>query len=419
MAITEREQRGLAIAALCKIDKTNGVWTVPSQSGTGQYMVHHHGDKCHCTCPDFEIRQQKCKHIYAVEYTIEREVTSNGRETLTRTMTIVEKVSYKQNWPAYNEAQSHEKERFQTLLHDLCSQIPEPNRDRIRGRRPHPIKDCIFSMAFKVYSLFSARRFSTDLREAHERGYIASAIPGLKLAIFFENSDFTPILKQLIAESARPLRAVERDFAIDSSGFSSNRFERWFDHKYGVTRQKCMWVKTHIACGVKTNIITAVRILDKDAADCPQFVPLVKDTAQNFTIGEVSADKAYSSLENFEEVADMGGTAFITFKETATGGIGGMFEKMFHYFQYRREEFLQHYHKRSNVESTFSALKRKFGDSVKSKTDVAMTNEVLCKILCHNICCVIQEQVELGIEPVFWQDRPAPVTLDPSRMIRN
>ena len=76
-------------------------------------------------------------------------------------------------------------------------------------------------------------------------------------------------------------------------------------------------------------------------------------------------------------------------------------------FQFKRDEFLQHYHKRSNVESTFSAIKRKFGDSVRSKTDVAMKNESLCKILAHNICCLIQEQHELGIDPVFWPEAKA------------
>jgi hypothetical protein len=75
---------------------------------------------------------------------------------------------------------------------------------------------------------------------------------------------------------------------------------------------------------------------------------------------------------------------------------------MVNYFKCRQEDFLGHYHKRSNVESTFSAVKRKFGDSVRSKTDTAMVNEVLCKLLCHNICCLLQEQCELGIEPVFW-----------------
>jgi len=28
----------------------------------------------------------------------------------------------------------------------------------------------------------------------------------------------------------------------------------------------------------------------------------------------------------------------------------------------------------------------------------------LCKIICHNVCCVIQEMHELGIDPVFWED---------------
>ena len=39
---------------------------------------------------------------------------------------------------------------------------------------------------------------------------------------------------------------------------------------------------------------------------------------------------------------------------------------MFHYFQFRRDEFLAHYHKRSNVESTFSMIKAKFGDHLRS-----------------------------------------------------
>src|SRR5207253_3170965 len=194
--------------------------------------------------------------------------------------------TYRQDWPAYNEAQSQEKERFRVLLADLCAGIPEPDRKGVRGQRPHPVKDALFAMTYKVYCLFGSRRFSTDLREAHERGYISCAIPGVKVTAFHENPEFTPILKQLIALSALPLRTVEHDFAIDSTGFSSSRFERWYDHKYGTTRQQCVWVKVHAACGVKTNIVTAVRILDKDAADSPQFVPLVKETARTFTIGE-------------------------------------------------------------------------------------------------------------------------------------
>jgi hypothetical protein len=156
--------------------------------------------------------------------------------------------------------------------------------------------------------------------------------------------------------------------------------------------------------GVKTNVVTAVRILDKDAHDSPQFIPLVKETRKLFDIGEVSADKAYVSVENFEAVAECGGQAFIAFKSNNTGAAGGHFEKAFHYFQFNQEEYMAHYHKRSNVESTFSAIKRKFGADVVSKSPTAMVNEVLCKLICHNLTCLIQEQESLGIVPVFWKD---------------
>ncbi len=396
-----REERGLVIAALCKLNRTPDGWLVPSQSNETIYRVNV--EKQTCTCPDHQEAGFKCKHLYAVEFTIKREVHPDGSVTDTRSVTFTEKVTYKQDWPAYNYAQSIEKDRLQELLHDLCRGVPEPERKSV-GRKPHTVRDSIFAACFKVYSTVSSRRFSCDLNESHERGYLSAPVPGMKVPQFFENPACTPILKSLIAQSSLPLRSVETKFAIDSSGFATSKFERWFDHKYGVTRRKCAWVKVHIATGVKTNTVTAVRILDKDAADCPQFVPLVKDTAKNFTIGEVSADKAYASLENFEAVAECGGTGFMAFKANTTGGVGGLFQKMFHYFQFKQEEYLKHYHQRSNVESTFSMVKRKFGDSVRSKTDTAMVNEVLCKFLCHNLCVLIQEECELGIDPIFWPD---------------
>ena len=46
-------------------------------------------------------------------------------------------------------------------------------------------------------------------------------------------------------------------------------------------------------------------------------------------------------------------------------------------------------------------VKAKFGGSVRSKTLVAQINEALTKILCHNICVLIQSVYELGVAPVF------------------
>ena len=261
----------------------------------------------------------------------------------------------------------------------------------------------------KVYTTASARRSMSDLREAHERGHISKLPCHNSVLNALENPDLTPILRSLITESSRPLNAVEVDFAVDSSGFTTCRFESWFDHKYGAPRRQHTWVKAHIMCGIKRNVVTAIEIRGRDTNDRTQLPALVDSTAQHFAIGEVSADKAYGTVVNADTIASHGGTPFIAFKSTHTGQGGhsrpkgsGAWGKMFGYFLYRREEFVAHYHKRSNVESTFSMIKRKFGDSLRSKTETAQINETLAKVLCHNLVVLIHEMYELGIEPVFW-----------------
>jgi hypothetical protein len=62
----------------------------------------------------------------------------------------------------------------------------------------------------------------------------------------------------------------------------------------------------------------------------------------------------------------------------------------------------RHYHKRSNVESTFHMVKAKFGGALRSKTFTAPANEALCKILCHNLCVLVQSSYELGVDATFW-----------------
>jgi transposase len=102
-------------------------------------------------------------------------------------------------------------------------------------------------------------------------------------------------------------------------------------------------------------------------------------------------------------VKGLGGTPYIPFKRNATdGGNSDIWRRMFHYYNLNGEAFLDHYHKRSNVESTFNMIKAKFGAALRSKSDTAMVNEALLKVLCHNICCVIQSMHEFGIEADFW-----------------
>lgn len=401
-----REQRGMELAATRIIKRKKGIWLVPSQSGKNKYEVRILSGAAVCTCLDHETRGVKCKHIYAATFVMMREQNSDGSVTVTESVMVSEtRKTYPQNWSAYNEAQTHEQDRFQSLLADLCSNlVTAPTKT---GRPPLPLSDAVFSIVFKVYSTVSQRRFVSDLREAHERGHISKVPHFNSISNYLENPELTPILRNLITESSLPLKSVETEFAADSSGFSTSRFTRWFDIKYGTVKQKQDWVKCHLMCGVKTNVVTAIEIHGQWASDNKMLPALVDSTARNFQIAEVSADKAYGSRKNTDIITSVGATPFIAFRSDATGSGDGAWAKMYHYFQFKRTEFLQHYHKRSNVESTFSMIKRKFGDSLRSKTDTAMVNETLCKILCHNLVVLIHETRELGIEPVFWSENVA------------
>jgi hypothetical protein len=58
-----------------------------------------------------------------------------------------------------------------------------------------------------------------------------------------------------------------------------------------------------------------------------------------------------------------------------------------------------------NVEPKDDSIWAKFGSSVRSKSEWGQVNEVLCKVLAHNICVVIRATHELGIEPAFGSKR--------------
>ena len=117
---------------------------------------------------------------------------------------------------------------------------------------------------------------------------------------------------------------------------------------------------------------------------------------------KVTADKAYSSRPNVELVASVGAEPYIPFRANSKevsrwAPDAPAWRKLFHLYNYRRDEFLLHYHARSNAESTFSSMKRVFGDTLRSRTDVTRVNELLLKVIAYNIVCVVHSIFELGV----------------------
>lgn len=306
------------------------------------------------------------------------------------------------SWTAYNAARSEEKIRFVALLADLCSGVPQPPRLPGAGRPRLPLSDMVFASVYKVYVGFSSRRFTSDLRGAFADGLVNSTPHFNSVSNYMAKPELMDTLKNLVAASSLPLKPVETSFAVDSSGFSTSRFVRWYNKKYGRETDNREWIKLHLMCGTQTKIVTSVDVSGWTAHDTNYFVPLLEKTAAHFGVQRVSADKAYLSRKNAQAVEGIGASPFIPFKSNSLPtSEDSAWSRMYHYFMFNREEFMAHYHRRSNIETVFSMMKAKFGYSVRSKGDVGQVNEALCKVLCHNICVLIQAIHELGINPHF------------------
>lgn len=394
-----RQERGRLLAKDKRIKRVYGaIWTVPSQTqNAGGYLVNVLAASC--SCPDHEERRAKCKHQWAVEFVQTVETASDGSQVLTETVKVTRK-TYSQDWPAYNAAQCSEKSTVQSLLRDLCDGIVTPPHPG-RGPKPIPLSDAVYGMTMKVYTTVSGRRATSDLRSCAEAGRMTRAPHYNSIFNYFEKPEMTALLTALVEQSAAPLAAIESNFAVDSTGFSTSVYRRWFDHKYGREMREHAWIKAHVVTGVLTNVITAIRVTDGSGADSPELPALIEATDRRFDMREVSADKAYLSHSNLAAIEAVGAAPFVPFKSNSKNAGSAAWRRMWGLFLYKQPEFLAHYHQRSNVESTFSMIKRKFGGAVRSKCFTAQTNEVLCKALCHNLAVLVHAMHELGVEPSF------------------
>ncbi len=408
-----RRLRGIQIAKSRRIIESGDHWLVNTR-GSRKYKVVLDAEEPTCTCPDFATNRKTCKHIYAVEHLTRLRTTKRKSGFVRYQAKTAEdpiRPTYRQNWPAYNKAQTNEEAIFLKLLHDLCKGLA--SSEKKMGRPPVQLADAIFASTYKVYSTFSGRRFMTALRSAHEKGHVTKVISYNSISKQMRQDELTQILVELVEKSSLPMRLIDKSFAVDSTGIGTSKFVRWFSVKHGREQDNHDWVKLHIACGVVTNVIAAVEISDRTKHDAPFLPSLVNVAKRNFEVEEVSADKGYISRKNLLAIEGIGADPYVMFKShhTGRGTPSGreegceLWNKAWHYFNLERDAFVKHYHKRSNVESTFHMIKSKFGQSVRSRTDVSQVNEALCKVLCHNICVTIQTMFEYGVVPSFLKEQ--------------
>jgi len=310
---------------------------------------------------------------------------------------------YTRNWNKYNLAKTNEKRLFLELLHDLAKIIEEPKYQF--GRPSIPLKDLFFCSGLKLYSRYSGRKAVSDYKIANGAGYISRSPHFNTLKDFFNCPATYDLLSKLLTISAMPLKKLEDKYSIDASGFGSYAMERWQKVKWGNSKgSKKNYMKGHILIGTRTNIICECEITPGNFSDIKQAPKIILQASANFNMEEISGDKAYNSKMIFRIIHSLGAMPYIPFKHNTkdpTENSPEIWNKMFLYFRDNQDEWKEHYHKRSNVETTFSMVKLRLGEYLLSKNYTAQRNELMMKFICHNICCLIQAIYDHNIKINF------------------
>jgi transposase len=390
---------GMRIAATRKIELRGQVWIVPSESGRGKYGVRLDLDRPTCTCNDFELHRNKCKHIWAAEFTGDREAG------VIPVLPLIEKERprqipqrFERNWPQYNTAQICEKWDFSTLLHELCDGIQSP--PQAKGRKRIPLKDIVFAAVYKSYLTLGQRRSTPDVIDASNKGHLTRVPHYNSVYLHLQDEDLVPVLMELVTASSLPLAVLEDDVAIDATGMATRQTVTWLDTKFSKRPNLTAWRKLHFVCGTRTNVIISAIPTDGHEHDNDYFDKLVEYIPEEFRFKFLSADKGYVDANNLRLVDSLGATAYIPFKRGAksTPRHAPIWQLMFHYYHLRRDEFLECYHRRSNAEATVSALKRVLGDQLRTRKPVTQQNDMLTRVIAHNIRCVVRANYVHGLD---------------------
>ena len=186
--------------------------------------------------------------------------------------------------------------------------------------------------------------------------------------------------------------------AGDSTGYSGNRFVRWFSIRHGRTETKRGWIKLHSIIDISTRAVLDYHATDGYAADITGMWPMMDRLGDANEDGNFCLDSAYLARLPYDAIANRGWTPRILPKSNTVckNGGGQAWGDMTRTHRDDPGRFMSEYHRRSVIEAVFGAIKKMYGNHLRGRRLARQKREVAVRVICYNIEVVARSHVKNG-----------------------
>jgi transposase len=272
------------------------------------------------------------------------------------------------------------------------------------GRPPARLRDILICLVIKQYFDLSLRRAIGLLWLLRRTGCIDVKVPCFKtLGNYMNNGAIQMYLDRLVELTAALFSQVERCIATDTSGISTTGSSSWFNIRVRRRIRKRDHIMVHISVGTRSNVVVALDIRRDRGGDNEILRSHVERVSEAFDVDEWSGDRYYLTQKNCDAVSAIGAEPLFKLKSNTRARAGGSpaWRRMVLAFQNHPRVANAKYHRRSNVESAYSAKKRKFSNSVRGRSSTSQRIEESISWVGYNLSLVPRARYEFGVDIPF------------------
>lgn len=280
--------------------------------------------------------------------------------------------------------------------------LPPPWKSNKKGRKGHDQKEVTTGCILKVGFNQTYDGIEAYLKESETFKNSFDDLPGHSVIHRGMKRLTIKYIRNVMNRVIRFLRRHGMNIGVDSTGFRTNTSSLWYDIRIKRRGKRRDCIKLHISVDVDTGVIHWFTMTPWNRQDSTEFKDLLKHLPN---LGNVFGDKALSSRNNCQLVANKNGVPYLHFKDNATSKAKGKPAWIISFRDYRKdkEAWLAVYHLRSIVESVFSSIKKRWSNFLRSRRKWMQKKELSLKVLSYNVKQVLLVQYARECKLPLWK----------------